>query len=131
MNLSVYFKSVVDSDIMPVVICNTSHEIIYMNPAAVKRYAKRGGASLIGSSLLDCHNDVSNKKIIEVLEWFGSSAENNRIFTFHNSKENKDVYMIALRDTSGELIGYYEKHELRNPEISQPYNDICHQENDI
>ena len=28
-------------------------------------------------------------------------------------KQNKDVYMVALRD-EGKLIGYYEKHEQRN-----------------
>lgn len=116
MELSVYFKSIVDSDIAPVVICNVDHTIIYMNPAAAERYAKRGGYELIGKSLLNCHNDESNIKIKEVVVWFNQSKDNNRIFTFHNTKENKDVYMIALRDESGELIGYYEKHEYRTAE---------------
>lgn len=124
MNLSDFFKSVIDSDIAPIVICDTNHTIIYMNPTAVERYAKRGGAKLIGCSLLDCHNAESNKKIKSVLEWFGKSAGNNRIFTFHNPKENKDVYMTALRNDSGELIGYYEKHEYRSPENVSPYERI-------
>lgn len=92
-----------------------------MNPVAVQRYAKKGGAELIGKSIFDCHNSESNEKIKEVISWFGKSTENNRIFTFHNPKENKDVYMIALRDNSGNLIGYYEKHEHRNPETSEEY----------
>lgn len=121
MNLQVFFKSIVDSDIMPVVVCNLSHEIIYMNPTAVQRYAKRGGAELIGKSLLDCHNADSNEKIKAVVEWFDKSPENNRIFTFHNPKENKDVYMVALRDDSGNLIGYYEKHEVRTPDTAKKY----------
>lgn len=116
MNLSAFFKSIIDMDIAPIVICNLNHTIIYMNPTAVERYAKRGGASLIGQSLLDCHNSDSNKKICDVVEWFDNSPENNRIFTYHNPKENKDVYMIALRDESGNLIGYYEKQEYRTPE---------------
>ena len=33
-NLTQYFKSIVDQDRCAVVICNTAHEIIYMNPAA-------------------------------------------------------------------------------------------------
>lgn len=121
MDLSVYFKSVIDSDTAPVVVCSTEHIIIYMNPTAIQRYAKRGGAELIGKSLLDCHNSDSNEKIRAVLEWFRKSPENNRIFTFHNPKENKDVYMIALRDSSGTLIGYYEKHESRNHESAEFY----------
>lgn len=116
MKISALFKSIVDSDIAPIVICETDHKIVYMNPAAVERYAKKGGASLIGQSLLDCHNDESNKKIISIVEWFGMDSDNNRVFTFHNPKENKDVYMIALRDEMERLIGYYEKHECRTPE---------------
>ncbi|MCM1133396.1 MAG: fatty acid/phospholipid synthesis protein PlsX [Ruminococcus flavefaciens] len=124
MNLSAFFRSVIDSDIAPIVICNLDHEIIYMNPVAIQRYAKRGGAELIGKSLLACHNADSNRKILAVLEWFGKSPDNNRIFTFHNPKENKDVYMIALRDDNGTLIGYYEKHEVRTPETSGTYNGL-------
>ena len=31
-----FYKSIVDQDRASVVICNLKHEIIYMNPAAVK-----------------------------------------------------------------------------------------------
>lgn len=121
MKISALFKSIVDSDIAPIVICETNHKIVYMNPVAVERYAKKGGAGLIGQSLLDCHNDESNEKIKTVIEWFELSADNNRIFTFHNDKEDKDVYMIALRDDDRRLIGYYEKHEYRRHETALPY----------
>lgn len=122
MDLSVYFRSVMEQDQCAVVICNLEHEIIYMNPAAVDRYAKRGGAELVGKSLLDCHNARSNDIIRKVVAWFGESTEHNRIYTFHNDKENKDVYMIALRDEAGTLIGYYEKHEYRNRETEEFYD---------
>ena len=42
--------------------------------------------------------------------------------SFSNEKENKDVYMIALRNDAGELIGYYEKHEYRNIETMKLYD---------
>lgn len=122
MELSAFFKSVTDADDMPVVICDTNHTIIYMNPAAVKRYAKKGGADLVGHSLLACHNEESNIMIKKVIAWFRENTANNKVFTFHNEKENKDVYMIALRDNDGKLIGYYEKHECRNTETSPRYN---------
>lgn len=121
MDLLQFFKSVLDQDLCAVVICNLEHEIIYMNPAAVTRYAKRGGAELIGKSLLKCHSDKSVEMIQKVLGWFRESKEHNRIYTFHNEKENKDVYMVALRDEDGTLIGYYEKHEYRDAEMSEPY----------
>lgn len=116
MELSVFFKSIVEVDTAPVVICSIDHTIIYMNPVAAERYAKSGGYDLVGKSLLNCHNDESNIKIREVVAWFAQSRDNNRVFTFYNPKENKDVYMIALRDENGDLIGYYEKHEYRTLE---------------
>ena len=122
MELHNYFKSIIDQDKNSVVICNTRHEIIYMNAAAQKRYEKSGGAELIGKSLLGCHNAKSNEMINKVLEWFQESKDHNIIYTFYNRKENKDVYMVALRDDTGALIGYYEKHEYRNRETEKMYD---------
>lgn len=122
MELANYFKSIIGQDRCAVVICNLEHEIIYMNPAAVERYAKRGGAALVGKSLMDCHNPQSVEMIRKVVAWFAQSRENNIVYTYYNEKENKDVYMIALRDEDGTLIGYYEKHEYRNLETAKKYD---------
>jgi len=122
MELSAFFKSIIEQDRCAVVICNLQHEIIYMNPAACARYSSRGGAKLIGQSLLNCHNEKSNEMIKSVIEWFQKNTDNNMIYTFCNKKENKDVYMVALRDADGTLIGYYEKHEYRNTETMKMYN---------
>lgn len=119
-----FFKSIIDMDIAPIVICSLEHKIIYMNPAAAESYRKSGGYNLIGKSLFDCHNDDSICKIKKVIQWFNEGFNNNRIFTIHNRKQNKDVYMIALRNDKGELIGYYEKHEFRTPETEKPYEKI-------
>lgn len=122
MELSKFFKSIIDQDRNAVVICNLNHEIIYMNPTAIERYAKHGGAELVGKSLLDCHNTQSCQMINRVLGWFGESKKNNIVYTYHNEKENKDAYMVALRDDDGALIGYYEKHEYRNAETAKLYD---------
>ncbi len=121
MDLSNYFKSIIDQDQCSVVICSLEHEIIYMNPAAVERYGKRGGAGIVGQSIFVCHNRQSEELIRQVVDWFAESTAHNRIYTFHNEKENRDVYMIALRDEAGTLIGYYEKHECRNAETEAMY----------
>ena len=120
MELSQFFKSIIDQDRAAVVICDLQHTIIYMNPAAKAQYYKH--SDLTGSSLLDCHNEKSNEMIKKVVAWFGESVEHNIIYTFHNEKQNKDVYMVALRSESGELIGYYEKHEYRNRETMNFYD---------
>lgn len=117
-----YLKSIIDTDRSAVVVCNIKHEIIYMNPAAVERYAKRGGAELLGKCLLDCHNPASKERIEQILAWFRESENHNIVYTFHNEKENKDVYMVALRDADNGLIGYYEKHEYRDRETDNLYH---------
>lgn len=122
MELATYFQSIVEQDRCAVVICNVQHEIIYMNPAAVQRYAKRGGAKLVGSSILDCHNEKTGEIIRKVTAWFAESRKHNILYTYRNEKENKDVYMVALRDAAGALIGYYEKHEYRNQETAEAYD---------
>lgn len=122
MELSSYFRSIVEQDRCAVVICNLEHEIIYMNPAAVSRYEKRGGAALVGQNLLDCHGAKSGELIAKTVSWFGESREHNIVYTSYNEKENKDVYMVALRDEDGTLMGYYEKHEYRNRETAERYH---------
>lgn len=122
MDLSKYFWSITEQDRCAVVICNTEHKIIYMNPAAISRYAKSGGAKLVGKSIFECHNTKSQEKIKKVIAWFNESTENNIVYTYHNEKENKDVYMVALRDEAKKLIGYYEKHEYRNIEREKPFD---------
>lgn len=121
MELYHHFKSLVDQDTAAVVICDTGHKIIYMNPAACQQYSKYGGSALLGKDLLACHNDSSREMIGRVLAWFQASPAHNRVHTFYNEKQHKDVYMIALRDAQGTLIGYYEKHEYRDKDLTSLY----------
>ena len=116
-----FYKSIIDQDKCSIVICNLEHEIIYMNPAAIENYAKWGGDRLIGQSIMNCHNAQSQDKMKKVVAWFAASPEHNIVYTFYNEKQNKDVYMVALR-SEGRLIGYYEKHEFRNRETMKRYD---------
>ncbi|MBR4116736.1 MAG: PAS domain-containing protein [Clostridia bacterium] len=117
MDINTFFKSVIDSYTAPVVICDLEHTVVYMNPASISRYH----TDLTGKSIKSCHNADSNAKIDRVVAWFAESKDNNIVYTSRNDKENKDVYMVALRDDTGILIGYYEKHEYRNLETAELY----------
>ena len=105
-----YFKSVIDQEKAEVIICDLNHIIIYMNPAALAQYGK----DLTGACVLDCHNERSVQAIKQVVSWFLEDPSHNRVHTFYSAKENRDVYMVALRDEKNELIGYYEKFEYRD-----------------
>lgn len=116
MELNEFFKGIIDGNNKQIVICNLNHEIIYMNPAAVKQYEKRGGAALIGKSLLDCHNPHSKELIIKNVQAMKEDKSVNKIYEFHKTRDgaNDDVYCVAIRDENGELIGYYEQFEDKN-----------------
>ncbi len=116
--LEKFFKSVLNSDRAPVVICDLEHKVVYMNPSSIEHYKK----DLTGSSIFACHNEKSNELIVKVVDWFKESQDNNIIYTYRNEKENKDVYMLALRDENKNLIGYYEKHEYKNRDIMKLYD---------
>ena len=122
MNFTQLYKSVLDQDRAPVVLCGLDHTVLYMNSAAIARYARAGGAGLLGKSLMDCHGAYGSEMIERVVAWFAQSADNNIIYESRNDDENKDVYMVALRDEDGALIGYYEKHEYRARETATCYD---------
>ena len=116
--LHLLLKRIAEQDRAPIVVCDMLSTVVYMNPAAVAHYKR----DLTGKSVKSCHPADANEKIERVLAWFRKSCDNNVVYTYHNDKENKDVYMIALRDEDGMLIGYYEKHEYRNVETAKLYD---------
>ena len=75
-----FYKSVLEQDEAAVVLCDLNHIIVYMNPAAARRYAKSGGYDLVGKSLMGCHNAKSNEMIEKVVAWFKKSSGNSRFF---------------------------------------------------
>lgn len=119
--LDAFFKSIIDQDTAPVVICDTQHTIIYMNPAAAKRYEKSGGANMVGRSIFKCHTPKTCELMERILQWFGESPDNNSVYEGPGTNEDKDVYMVALRDEGGDVIGYYEKHEYRTHETGEKF----------
>ncbi len=96
---------ILDSLVDPVLVADNEHKVVYMNAAAVSHYT--GGESLMGTSLLDCHNERSQAVMVEVLAAL-QKGEDERIIL---DSEDKRVYMRAVRNGSGELVGYYERYE--------------------
>ena len=64
--------------------------------------------SLIGRSLLDCHNQVSQQTMIEILAAMQSEGLVERLIT---DNEKHRIYMRAVRDGEGRVLGYYERYD--------------------
>jgi nitrogen-specific signal transduction histidine kinase len=103
--------AILDSLKDPVMFADTEHAILYMNKAAVAHFDD--GEALLGTSLLDCHNERSCEIILETLEAM-HKGEDERLIT---DTEKHRIYMRAVRDTAGEVIGYYERYA---PPAGQP-----------
>lgn len=99
--------SISDSLTIPITFADTGHVIRYMNKAAVMQYGKRGGADLVGTCVLDCHNEQSRAIILEIFEEMLAGLE-ERIYT---DTPQRRIYMRAVRDSNGTLLGYYERYE--------------------
>jgi DUF438 domain-containing protein len=97
--------AILDSLKEPILVADTEHRTFYMNKAAIEFYT--GGESLIGRSLLECHNEESQRVMIEILAAM-HQGEDERIIT--NNEEEK-IYMRAVRDAEGQVLGYYERYE--------------------
>jgi len=94
----------------PVVFADLSHKILYMNRRAKFEYEDmRGSKNLLGSSLLDCHNEKSCEQIREMVARFERhGAEEFLTVTSRNLR----VYVTPVRDENGNLVGYFERYEL-------------------
>ena len=101
------YEHFLNSMIHPYVFCDTQHVIRYMNSAGLAHYEKRGGAALIGTNVLDCHNAASRAWMLEI---FGRMVQGLDEELITDSAQWR-IYMRAVRDDEGTLLGYYERYE--------------------
>jgi PAS domain-containing protein len=97
--------AILDSLRDPILFADTEHVTRYMNKAAIAFYEE--GESLIGRSLLDCHNERSQQMMIEILAEMQGGLE-ERLIT---DNEEHRIYMRAVREADGTVLGYYERYE--------------------
>jgi PAS domain-containing protein len=96
----------------PVVFADLSHRIRYVNRRAVFEYEEmRGHRNLLGSSLLDCHNEQSRQKIREIVARFEQHGGEEFLMV---TSRNQRAYMTPVRDEDGSLVGYFERYEMNH-----------------
>ena len=99
------YSLLLDSWNKPVVFVDTGHIIRYMNKPAKRHYSKWG--DMIGKSIFQCHNPDSCKIIKKT---YAGLEEGAREILFVDSARHR-VFMRAVRDESGALVGYYERYD--------------------
>ncbi|MBT3232020.1 MAG: hypothetical protein HN356_04335 [Calditrichaeota bacterium] len=97
--------AILDTLNQEVVFVDNDHIIRFMNLEAKRHYHDRSGYSdLIGKSIFDCHNGVSNQLIKDVHARMVKGED--EIFP---NEEKLTYSMVAVRDEKGELLGYFER----------------------
>jgi transcriptional regulator with PAS, ATPase and Fis domain len=76
-----------------VIVCDAEGIVIYMNETAIRNYEKDGGAGLIGQSLMDCHNEISRRKILEIME-----THRKNVYTIEKRGKKKLIYQTPWMD---------------------------------
>jgi DUF438 domain-containing protein len=101
-------RALLDSIADPIVFVDNDHVIRYLNLAAARRYAARGHGDLLGKPLADCHKRESMEKIGRIHAQLLDGLD--EVFEAVNSR-NQRVFVRAVRDGDGRLLGYYERFE--------------------
>jgi transcriptional regulator with PAS, ATPase and Fis domain len=76
-----------------VIVCDARGIIIYMNERAIINYAKDGGVDLIGKNLMDCHNERSREKILQIME-----THVKNVYTIEKNGKKKIIYQTPWMD---------------------------------
>lgn len=100
-----FLKNLLNSFKNPVLFADTGHIVRYANRAAQGFYPD--GDKLIGRSLFDCHNQQSQEQMKEILQRMEDGLDEQLI----TDNEKRRIYMRAVRDDKGTLVGYYERFE--------------------
>ncbi len=86
-----FYTSVLDSIKDPILVADTNHIVIYMNDAATNHYSE--GVNLMRSDLLECHNEVSQKMMIDILAKMQNGLEEELI----TDNEKHRIFMRSVR----------------------------------
>lgn len=97
--------AILDSVPARIVYADTEHMVRYMNAVALRHYKQ--GAGLIGTSLLDCHNEASRELMREGLEQLRAGADE----VLSAEVPGRRTFMRAVRGRGGELLGYWARYE--------------------
>ena len=115
-----FFKGIVDSEEGPIVICSLDYRVIYENPAALKYYSSV--SPMTGKLLSTYMDEEMMSKVTMSVEWFKEDKKNNKVFALHDKTNNMDMYILAIRGSDNELIGFYGRREDRTPDKGKEFD---------
>ncbi len=99
--------SILDAYPYEIVFVDLDHIVRYMNKTAKRHYGDR---VKIGASLFNCHNENARSKIEAFLE--RAKAGEDEMYENYSSVKGEREFFVPVRNEAGEVIGYFERHEV-------------------
>ncbi len=107
------YKAILDAYPYEIVFVDCTHTGRWLNRTAKKRYGNR---VIVGNSLFNCHNESTKPKIEEFLRRAQQGEE--EMFEVYNRKTGEREFFVPVKDEKGQVIGYFERHEV-------PWDPAC------
>jgi PAS domain-containing protein len=86
----------------PITVTNTEGIIVEMNEAAIRQFAKSGGAALIGTNCLDCHPEPSRTEFARMLR-----SPRPNVYSIEKGGKKTIIYQTPWFQ-EGQYAGYIE-----------------------
>lgn len=85
-----------------ITVCDPAGVILEMNEKAAQTFREQGGASLVGTSMLDCHPEPARTKTRELLD-----TRRTNVYTIEKRGQKKLVYQGPWHQ-DGQYRGFIE-----------------------
>ena len=110
MNEMDIMESILDSIEYPIIFVDTNCTIKYLNKRAQDEYyVRRKIKNLIGKELFHCHPPQAKETLRKAFKDLAESGE-DELYLYESHKVNSKLYLRAVRNKDGELIGFYQRY---------------------
>lgn len=110
MNEMEIMEAVLDSIEYPIIFIDTDNIIRYLNKRARDEYyVRRKIRNLIGKEVFHCHPPYAKETLRKAIDDLTESGD-DELYLYESHKVKSKLYLRAVRNKDGELIGFYQRY---------------------
>jgi DUF438 domain-containing protein len=103
-------EAILDSIEYPIIFVDTDFIIKYLNKRAREEYyEKRKIKNLIGKEIYHCHPPQAKEALRKAFKELTETGD-NELFLYESQKVKSKLYLRAVRNKEGQLIGFYQRY---------------------
>jgi PAS domain-containing protein len=102
-----FFQAIIESIPAEIVIIDNNHKILLANKFAREKYSNSSPQLREGNSIFACHKNEKSHQIIQNA-YDEIKKGKDRVYIYNSDETGKSAYLIAVRDSERNILGYYE-----------------------